>query len=128
MLNKVILMGRLTKDPEIRHTNSGKAVASFTIATDNGYGDDKKTDFINCVAWEGTAVFIEKHFTKGQLIIIDGRISTRNYEDREGRKIYVTEVLVKEVHFGGSKKKDETESDDLVPLDNIPDDLPFGRA
>ena len=127
MLNKVILMGRLTKDVELRHTNSGKAVASFTVATDNGYGDDKKTDFINCVAWEGTAVFIEKYFTKGQLIIIDGRISTRTWEGQDGKKNYVTEVLAKEVYFGGSKKKDETESDNLVPLEDIPDDLPFGN-
>ena len=120
MLNKVILMGRLTKDPELRRTDSGKAVTTFTVAVDNGYGENKTTDFINCVAWEKTAEFIEKHFIKGKMIILVGRISTRNYEGQDGRKNYVTEVVVSEAYFADSKK-DETapkESEDFTPLEN----------
>ena len=125
MLNKVILMGRLTKDPELRHTNNGTAVTSFNIAVDNGYGENKTTDFINCVVWNKTAEFVEKHFTKGRMIIVLGRISTRNYEGQDGRKIYVTEVIANEVQFGDSKKETSpTENDEFVPLEDD-SDLPW---
>lgn len=125
MLNKVILMGRLTKDPELRTTNNGKNVTTFTIAVDTGYGEDKKTDFINCVAWNKTAEFINKYFSKGQMIIVLGRISTRNYEDKNGDKKYITEVIANEVQFGESKKADaDPTEDELTPLD-VDDDMPF---
>lgn len=128
MLNKVVLMGRLVKDPELRHTDSGKAVLSFTVASDKGYGDEKKTDFINCVAWGNTAEFINRNFEKGQMITVDGRISTRTWEGQDGKKNYVTEILVGEAHFCGAKpQKVESVADELTPLDNIPDDLPFGN-
>lgn len=104
MINKAILMGRLTRDPELRHTGSGTPVCSFTIAIDNGYGDNRSTDFINCVAWNKTAEFVEKYFTKGRMIIVIGRIQTRTWEGQDGRKNYVTEVVASEVSFGESKK------------------------
>ena len=120
MLNKVILLGRLTKDPELRRTDSGKAVTTFTVAVDNGHGENKKTDFINCVAWEKTAEFINNWFGKGRMIALVGRISTRNYEGQDGRKNYVTEVVVGEAHFADSKKDETTptENEDFTPVDN----------
>ena len=127
MLNKSMLMGRLTKDPELRRTDSGKAVLSFTVATDNGYGDNKKTYFINCVAWGNSAEFIERNFEKGQMIVIEGRLTTRTWEGQDGKKNYVTEVLVCEAHFGGSKKTTETVTDEPTPIDEIPDDLPWAN-
>ncbi len=104
MINKAILMGRLTRDPELRHTGSGTPVCSFSIAIDNGYGENRSTDFINCVAWNKTAEFVEKYFTKGRMIIVVGRISTRSWEGQDGKKNYTTEVVVSEVSFGESKK------------------------
>lgn len=104
MINKVILMGRLTRDPEIRTTNSGKSVAQFTAAVESGYGDKKQTDFINCVAWNNQAEFLSKYFTKGMMIIVSGRISTRTWEGQDGRKNYVTEVVASEINFGETKK------------------------
>jgi len=104
MINKAILMGRLTRDPELRHTGNGTAVCSFTIAVDNGYGDNRSTDFINCVAWNKTAEFVEKYFSKGRLIIVVGRIQTRTWEGQDGKKNYVTEVVANEVAFGESKR------------------------
>lgn len=134
MINKAILMGRLTRDPELRHTGSGTAVCSFTVAVDNGYGDNRSTDFINCVAWNKSAEFVEKHFTKGRMIIVVGRISTRTWEGQDGKKNYVTEVVANEVAFGESKKQAENnnanentaseDTDDFVPLD-ADDELPF---
>ena len=87
MLNKVILMGRLTRDPELRYTGSETAVANFSLAVENGYGDGKKTDFINCVAWSKTAEFA-------------GRLTTRSWRDNSGKTNYVTEVTAEEVKFG----------------------------
>ncbi len=106
MINKAILMGRLTRDPELRHTNSGTPVCSFSIAIDNGYGENRSTDFINCVAWNKTAEFVSKYFTKGRMIIVIGRISTRTWEGQDGKKNYVTEVIANEVSFGESKKSE----------------------
>ena len=127
MLNKCILMGRMTKDIEIRHTNSGKAVGTFSIAISNGYGENQTTDFINCVAWEKKAEFIENWFGKGRMILIVGRITTRSWEDETGQKKYATEVIVNEVSFAGEKREDVTTDsmDDFIPIDDV-DDLPFG--
>lgn len=131
MINKAILMGRLTRDPVIRHTDSGKAVCNFTVAIDNGYGEEKSADFISCVAWNKTAEFVDKYFAKGRMIIVVGRIRTRTWEDRDGKKNYVTEVIASEVAFGESKKDAATNSaghtaagDDFTPIDSD-DDLPF---
>lgn len=107
MLNNVILMGRLTADPEIRTTSSGKSVANFRIAVDRAYskGDDKQADFITIVAWESTANFVCRYFQKGSMIAIQGRIQTRSYEDSNGAKRTAFEVLATEVSFCGSKNE-----------------------
>jgi single-strand DNA-binding protein len=104
MINKAILMGRLTRDPELRHTNSGTAVCSFSIAINNGFGENAQTDFINCVAWNKTAEFVSKYFSKGKMIIVIGRISTRSWDGPDGKKNYATEVVANEVSFGESKR------------------------
>ncbi len=144
MINKAILMGRLTRDPELRHTGSGTPVCSFSIAIDNGYGENRSTDFINCVAWNKTAEFVEKYFTKGRMIIVVGRIQTRTWEGQDGKKNYATEVVASEVSFGESKRNAEDNGftapstsasvnvpemptdteDDFVTLETN-DDLPF---
>ncbi len=108
MINKAIIMGRLTRDPEVRTTNSGTPVCSFTVAVDNGYGENRQTDFINCVAWRNTAEFIGKYFAKGVMIIVIGRISTRSWEGQDGRKNYTTEIVANEVSFGETKKARES--------------------
>lgn len=134
MINKVILMGRLTRDPEMRHTNNKTPVCSFTIAVNNGYSEKQQTDFINCVAWNKTAEFVTKYFTKGKMIVIaDGRISTRSWETQDGKRAYATEVVAKEVSFGETKSSQQTatqqpmqdDDDDFTPLDEEDDDLPF---
>lgn len=107
MINKAILMGRLTRDPELRHTNSGTAVCSFSIAIDNGYGENRRTDFINCVAWSKTAEFVTNYFGKGKMIIVEGRIQSRSWDDPNGGKRYATEVVAENVSFGESKKSSE---------------------
>ena len=123
MINKAILMGRLTRDPELRHTGSGTPVCSFSIAIDNGYGENRQTDFINCVAWNKTAEFVEKYFTKGRMIIVVGRISTRTWEGQDGKKNYVTEVVASEVSFGESKRNAE-EGGYTAPSKAVPTDAP----
>ena len=139
MINKVILMGRLTKDPELRYTNNKTPVCSFTIAVNNGYGEKQQTDFINCVAWNKTAEFVTKYFIKGRMIVIaDGRISTRSWETQDGKRAYATEVVANEVNFGESKTSPQLntpqtaaqppmqdDDDDFTPLDEDDDDLPF---
>lgn len=107
MINKVILMGRLTKEPEIRYTSSGTAVSNFTVAVDDGYGDNKTTSFISCVAWGKSAEFVANYFTKGKMIIVVGRLQTRTWEGQDGRKNYITEVVASEVSFGETKKNSE---------------------
>lgn len=137
MINKVILMGRLTRDPEMRHTNSGTPVTTFSIAIDNGYGDNKRTDFVNCLAWNKTAEFVTKYFTKGKMIIVIGRITTRSWETQDGKRAYATEVVANEVNFGETKTSPQLntpqtaaqppmqdDDDDFTPLDED-DDLPF---
>ena len=131
MINKVILMGRLTRDPELRHTDSQKPVCSFSIAVDNGYGENKQTDFINCVAWNKTAEFVSKYFSKGSMIVVIGRISTRTWEGKDGTRKYATEVIAGEVAFGERKREQESggatepSEDGFIPLLGEDDDLPF---
>lgn len=119
-MNTVILMGRMTADPELRRTQTGKDVMSFSVAVDRGYGDKKQTDFINCVAWESTARFIGQWFPKGRLIALEGSLQTRSYEDKHGNKRTATEVLVRQVHFTGDKggsgrSVDVYAGDDIAP-------------
>ncbi len=131
MINKAILMGRLTCDPELRHTGSGTPVCSFPIAINNGSGDNQTTDYINCVAWNKTAEFVDKYFSKGRMIIVVGKIQTRTWEGQDGKKNYATEVVATEVTFGESKKESNavnktTESDDeFTQLESEPEDMPF---
>ena len=107
MLNHITLMGRLTRDPELRRTGSGVAVASFTIAVDRDYAKDgeKKADFINCVAWRQTGEFISKYFAKGRMIVVDGRLEMRDWTDKEGNKRIAAEVIVDSAYFGDSKQQ-----------------------
>lgn len=132
MLNKSIIMGRLTADPELRTTASDVSVCSFTVAVDRRYkkdGEDRLTDFIKVVAWRNTAEFICKHFNKGKMINVVGSIQTRSYEDAEGKKHYVTEVIAEEVNFCGDNKRSE-QADDCFQSEGFTavgadDDLPF---
>lgn len=105
-MNKAILMGRLTRDPEARMSQSGTPVTSFSLAVDRGYQKDgeRQTDFINCVAFNHTADFIKKYFVKGQLMLVVGSIQTRTWDGQDGRKNYVTEVIVNEAHFTGDRR------------------------
>ena len=107
MINNVTLIGRLTADPELRTTTTGKSVANFTIAVDRTYskGGNKETDFINICCWESTADFVSKYFSKGSMIALRGEIQTRNYEDKNGNKRTAFEVLAKEVSFCGGKNE-----------------------
>lgn len=116
MLNKIILMGRLPRDPELRHTQSGTAVASFTLAVDRDFKDkstgEKATDWIDVVAWRNTAEFVSRHFTKGRMAVVEGRLQIRDWTDKDGNKRRSAEVIAESVYFGDSKK----ESD---PLDKL---------
>ena len=114
MLNKAILQGRLVADPELRHTQNGTAVASIRVASNRNYkskdSNAPDADFINVVAWRSTAEFISKYFSKGSMILVDGRIQTRDYTDNEGQKRYVTEIVAESVNFCGSKSTGNNQS------------------
>lgn len=117
-MNIAILMGRLTAEPKLRRTQSGKDVLSFCLAVDRGYGEKKETDFINCVAWEHTARFISQYFRKGSLIAVNGGIRTRKYEDKYGNSRIATEVVVDHAFFTGEKSDRVTadvDRDDFAP-------------
>lgn len=105
MLNNISIMGRLTKAPELKYTASNKPVLSFAIANDSGFGDNKQTDFIDCVAWNKTAEFISQYFDRGDLIILAGKLTTRTWQDQNGNNRKTTEVLVGSVDFGGKKRE-----------------------
>lgn len=135
-MNKVQLLGRLTKDPEIRYTQTNNtAVASFSLAVNRRFGkegEERQADFINIVSWGKTAQFCEKYFKKGMQIALVGRIQTRTYDDTEGKKHYVTEVVAEEVYFADSKKEQQEPQSDMQFENNMPnfeipsnDDLPF---
>jgi single-strand DNA-binding protein len=111
MLNKVILMGRMVSDPELKTTTSNLSVASFSVAVERNYvkqGSERETDFINVVAWRQTAEFVCKYFSKGQLIALDGTLQTRSYKDRDGNNRYITEVVTDNVYFTGDRKNDNS--------------------
>ena len=114
MLNHITIMGRLTRDPELRRTGSGIAVASFTVAVDRDFGGrdggEKETDFIDCVAWRQTGEFVSKYFTKGRMIVVSGRLQIRNWNDKEGNKRRTAEVVADNVYFGESKRSNEGSS------------------
>jgi len=138
MLNSAIIMGRLTASPELKYTTSSIAVCSFTVAVNRNYskGKEQETDFIEVVAWRKTAEFVSKYFSKGSMIIVEGRIQTRNYEDKHGNKRKAVEIVANNVQFGESKKDAQsneappqtaqpTGTADFAEMSGDSDDLPF---
>ena len=125
MLNKVILQGRLTAEPELKVTQNGTSVCSFSLAVDRSYGE-KQTDFINCVAWRNTAEFIAKYFGKGKMLIAVGELQVRQYKANDGSKRYATEVIVNEVNFAGDSNSKPAEQNTDSGFEHITDDdYPF---
>ena len=125
MFNKVIMIGRLVNDIELKTTPSGVSVASFTLAVNRSYvkaGAERQADFIDVVAWRNTAEFAAKYFTKGRLMAIDGSLQTRTYEDKEGKKRKVSEVVAENIHFVDSKSNSGGNSS--APSFNVPDSTP----
>lgn len=110
MLNHIVIMGRLTRDPELRYTQSQTPVASFTVAVDRDFGSrdggEKQTDFIDCVAWRSTAEFVNKYFSKGSMAVVSGRLQIRDWTDREGGKRRSAEIVVDNMYFGESRRRD----------------------
>lgn len=104
-MNKVIIVGRLTRDPEVRYTQTGKAVASFSVAVDSGFGDNKRADFIPVVVWDKLAEVCGNNLGKGRRILVEGRLQIRDYEDKEGQKKRVAEVVAQNIEFLDSKKE-----------------------
>ena len=141
MLNHITIMGRLTHDPEMRSTQSGVAVASFTLAVDRDFGGrdggEKQTDFIDCTAWRHTAEFVSKYFSKGRMAVVSGRLQIDNYTDNDGNKRRSAKVIADNIYFGDSKKDGATsgQSDeaasfapapsDFVPVNVDDGELPF---
>ena len=125
MLNHIVIMGRLTRDPELRHTQSGIAVASFTVAVDRDYSSrdsgERQTDFINCVAWRSTGEFISKYFTKGSMIIVAGRLQVRSYTDKDGNNRTAYEIVAENVYFGESNRN----APEFSEVTGHDEDLPF---
>ena len=109
MLNHITIMGRFTRDPELRHTQSGTPVSAFTMAVDrDGRGDgEKKTDFIECVGWRATAEFIDRYFRKGSMAVVSGRLQVREWTDKDGNKRKTAEVIAESIYFGESKRREE---------------------
>ena len=107
MLNRIVLMGRLTRDPELRRTQSGTAVVSFSVACDRDYaaqGAERETDFIDIVAWRGTAEFVDKYFSKGRMAVVEDRLQIRDWTDKDGNKRRSAEVVADSIYFGDSKR------------------------
>lgn len=137
MLNKIVIMGRLGKDPELRHTNSGTAVASFTLACDRDFKDkqtgERATDWIDVVVWRQTAEYVSRYFSKGRVAIVEGRLQVRDYTDKEGNKRRAYEVLAENVYFGDSKRdgdkqgqrQEERQGKDFEDLNDDGGYLPF---
>lgn len=129
MLNHIVLMGRLTRDPELRRTGSGVSVASFSLAVDRDFGKtesgEKETDFIDIVAWRSTADFVSKYFSKGRMAVVSGRLQIRNWNDKDGNKRRTAEVVADNVYFGDSKRDGDAMSanyggDSFAPAYNAP--------
>lgn len=114
MLNQIVIMGRLTRDPELRRTGSGIAVTSFTLAVDRDFSGkesgEKETDFIDCVAWRQTGEFVSKYFSKGRMAVVTGRLQIRGWTDKDGNKRRTAEVIADSVYFGDSKKESDSGS------------------
>lgn len=134
-LNKVIVMGRMTRDPELRHTNTNTAVTSFSLAVDRDYtpkGSEKITDFLDVVAWHSTAEFVCRHFTKGKQMIVVGHLQSRKWQDKNGTTQYSTEIIAESIYFCDSKnagKQEPTSADATGGFEELDeyseDDLPY---
>lgn len=139
-LNHIVIMGRLTKDVELRRTNSGVAVASFTIACDRDFGNnsEKETDFVDVVCWRNTAEFVSKYFSKGRMAVVSGRLQMRKWEDKNGNKRTTAEIVADNVYFGDSKSdngnqnsgytgfaKSESVPGNFAPIEEDDGQLPF---
>lgn len=131
MLNKIFIMGRLTRDPELRRTQGGNAVTSFALAVDRDFKSadgTKETDFIDVVAWRNTAEFAAKYFTKGRIAVVEGRLQMRDWTDKEGNKRRIAEVVADNIYFGDSKREDAPTGNSAPTFEEIEDDggdLPF---
>lgn len=126
MLNTITIMGRLTRDPELRYTQSNTPVASFTLAVDRDFGE-KQTDFIDCVAWRGTGEFVDKYFSKGSMAAVAGRLQIREWTDNNGSKRRSAEVVAEHVYFGESKRREASADISAADFEDLDDDgeLPF---
>ena len=130
MLNKIIIMGRLTRDPELRRTQSGTAVTSFTMAVDRDFksqSGEKETDFIDVVAWRNTGEFAAKYLAKGRMAAVEGRIQVRDWQDKDGNRRKSVEVVADRMYFGDSKQEDKKQpapADDFCEIEDD-GDLPF---
>lgn len=123
MLNKIFLMGRLTRDPELRRTQSGTAVASFALAVDRDYKDQdgqRETDFVDIVAWRSTAEFVSKYFSKGRMAVVEGRLQVRSWTDKDGARRRTTEVVADSVYFGDSKRVSDSDTPATPELREVP--------
>lgn len=132
MLNHITIMGLLTRDPELRRTGSGTAVSNFCLAVERDFGPkdgaEKETDFIDCVAWRGTGEFVAKHFTKGRMAVVSGRLQIRTWTDKEGNNRRSAEVMAESVYFGDSKKSSEGDSTYQAPNSSLVDDGPYAET
>lgn len=134
MLNHICVMGRLTRDPELRRTGNGTAVTGFTVAVDRDFsskdGGEKETDFIDCVAWRSTGEFVSRNFTKGQMAVVSGRLQIRNWTDKDAQNRRTAEIVADSVYFGSSKKPgadapQQPGEEDYVVLEDSDAQLPF---
>ena len=128
MLNNITIMGRICNEIELRRTGNGVAVASFTVAVDRDFkseGGEKETDFIDCVAWRQTGEFVQKYFAKGRMIVVTGRLQTRNWTDKEGNKRKTSEVKVENAYFGDSKNTSAAPAQNFAPIEEADEGLPF---
>lgn len=129
MLNKIVLMGRLTRDPELRQTPTGNSVVSFTLACDRDFaaqGAEKETDFVDIVAWRGTAEFVSKYFSKGRMAVVSGRLQIRNWQDKDGNKRRSAEIVAENVYFGDSKPQSgqSQQAAQSAEFSQLPDSTP----
>ena len=130
MLNHIVLMGRLCADPELRRTNSGTPVTSFTLAVDRDFksqSGEKEADFVPVIAWRNTAEFVSKYFTKGRMAVVDGRLQMRNWTDKDGNKRTTAEVVAENVYFGDTKREDSRsqEEPEYAEIQEEDGDIPF---
>lgn len=130
MLNHIVIMGRMGKDPELRRTQSGVAVATFNVAVDRDFKDkatgQRATDWITCVAWRSTAEFVEKYFSKGSQVLVAGRLQMRDWTDKDGNKRIIAEVQAENVYFAGAKTEGgQRELPEFEVMDDDDTDLPF---